>query len=123
MDYIAEAYNELAERQKNRPPILRLIEGENIVTINMSDKPIKLSTRFGDRIAIPVIDKNGNRALLVMSERGKLYMKLINALADVIKQHSDSDGNLQVELKIIKTGTGVDASYSVKVLNVIGGSK
>ncbi len=116
--YILEAYQRILEQQKDRKPLLRLIEGDNILTIPLNEKWRKVKTRYGERIAIPVIDKYNNQLLLMVSERSKLYAQLIKELAGVVKQYNVDNNEVDVVVSIHKVGKGVDASYDVKVVDV-----
>jgi len=116
--YILEAYQRVLEQQKDRKPLMRLVEGDNILTIPLNEKWRKVQTKYGERIAIPVIDKYNNQVVLMISERSKLYAQLVKELAGVIKQYDVENNEIDVVLSIHKVGKGVEASYDVKVVDV-----
>jgi hypothetical protein len=117
-EYILEAYHRILQEQKERKPVLRLIEGENVVTIQLGEKWRKVKTRYGERIAIPAIDKYNNQVVLLLSERSKLYAQLIRELASIVKQYDTNSNEVDVVVSIHKVGKGIEASYDVKVVDV-----
>jgi len=98
----------------SRSEVLRLAEGDNIVTIFMDEPWRKVNTRFGEKIAIPVFDKKGEKKVIMAGLRSRLYKAIIKALAESVRK---GEGDLEsVVLSIYKVGSGLKASYDVKVV-------
>jgi hypothetical protein len=117
-EYILEAYHRILQEQKDRRPLLKLVEGDNILTIPLNEKWKKVQTKYGERIVIPVVDKYNNQVVLMVSERSKLYAQLIKELASVIKQYDTNSNEVDVVVSIHKVGKGIEASYDVKIVDV-----
>ena len=114
LSFIKEELQRIEQRQRERPPLYRLSEGENIITVLLTENWRKLNTQFGERVAIPVLDKFGKRYTLMISPNSKLYTLLLRRLGEAIVS---SHGNCNtVTLNITKIGKGLKASYEVNIV-------
>lgn len=112
--YIKQEYERIVKEDVSRSEVLRLVEGDNIVTIFMDEPWRKVNTRFGEKIAIPVFDKKGEKKVIMAGLRSRLYKAIIKALAESVRK---GEGDLEsVVLSIYKVGSGLKASYDVKVV-------
>ncbi|MCI4409717.1 MAG: hypothetical protein JHC26_11550 [Thermofilum sp.] len=112
--YIREEYERIIREDVNRADVLRLDQGENIVTIFMNEPWRRVNTKYGERVAIPVFDKRGEKKVLLVGQKSRLYKAIIKALAESVKKN---EGELEsVVLSIYKVGSGLKASYDVKVV-------
>jgi hypothetical protein len=114
VDYIRQEYERIVREDVNRAEVLRLAEGENIVTVFMNEPWRKVNTRFGEKIVIPVFDRFGEKKVIMVGQRSRLYRAIIKALAESVKKDG---GDLEsVVLSIYKVGSGLKASYDVKIV-------
>jgi hypothetical protein len=114
VEYIRQEYERIIREDVNKADILRLDQGENIVTIFLSENWRKINTKYGEKIAIPVYDKRGEKKVLLVGQKSRLYKALIKALAESVKR--DGEDLESVVLSIYKVGSGLKASYDVKVV-------
>jgi len=112
--YIKQEYERIVKEDVSRSEVLRLVEGDNIVTVFMNEPWRKVNTKFGEKIAIPVFDKRGEKKVIMVGQKSRLYKAIIKALAESVRK---GEGDLEsVVLSIYKVGTGLKASYDVKVV-------
>ena len=114
VDYIKQEYERIVREDVNRAEVLRLAEGENIVTVFMNEPWRKVNTKFGEKIVIPVFDKYGEKKAIMVGQRSRLYRAIIKALAESVKK--DGEDLESVVLSIYKVGSGLKASYDVKIV-------
>jgi hypothetical protein len=113
-DYIKQEYERIVKEDVNRAEVLRLEQGDNIVTVFISEPWRRVNTKFGEKIAIPVFDKKGEKKIILVGQKSRLYKAIIKALAESLKKDG---GDLEsVVLSIYKVGSGLKASYDVKVV-------
>jgi hypothetical protein len=84
--YIKQEYERIVKEDVNRAEVLRLEQGDNIVTVFMSEP----------------------------WRKSRLYKAIIKALAESLKK--DGEDLEGVVLSIYKVGSGLKASYDVKVV-------
>jgi len=87
-DFIYQEYERLKEQAKQRygAPILRIEEGKVYdVILDTSKEWRRVNTRFGERVAIPVIYE-GQEYVIMANPNGLLYRQLIEQLARKLKE-------------------------------------
>ena len=87
-DFIYQEYERLKEQAKQRygAPILRIEEGKVYdVVLDTSKEWRRVNTRFGERVAIPVIYDN-QEYVIMANPNGLLYRQLIEQLARKLKE-------------------------------------
>ena len=87
-DFIYQEYERLREQAKQRygAPILRIEEGKVYdVTLDTTKEWRRVNTRFGERVAIPVIYDN-QEYVIMANPNGLLYRSLIEQLARKLKE-------------------------------------
>jgi len=112
--YIKQEYERIVREDAGRADVLRLEQGDNIVTLFMSEPWRRVNTRYGEKIAIPVFDKKGEKKIILVGQRSRLYKAIIKALAESVKKGEEDLES--VVLSIYKVGSGLKASYDVKVV-------
>jgi hypothetical protein len=114
VEYIKQEYERIVREDVNRADILRLDQGENIITIFMNEPWRRINTKYGERVAIPVFDKRGEKKIILTGQKSRLYRAIIKALAESVKR--DGEDLESVVLSIYKVGSGLKASYDVKIV-------
>jgi hypothetical protein len=87
-DFIVKEQERLKEyaRQKFGAPILRVEEGKVYdLTLDSSKEWRRVNTRFGERVAIPVIYE-GQEYVVMANPNGLLYRSLVEQLARKLKE-------------------------------------
>jgi hypothetical protein len=114
ISYIRSEYERIVREDVNRAEVMRLEQGDNIVTVFMNEPWRRVNTKYGEKIAIPVFDKKGEKKIIMVGQRSRLYKAIIKALAESLKKDG---GDLEsVVLSIYKVGSGLKASYDVKMV-------
>jgi len=114
VEYIKQEYERIIKEDVNRADLMRLDQGENIITIFLNEPWRRINTKFGEKIAIPVFDKKGEKKTILTGQKSRLYRAIVKALAESLKK---GEGELEsVVLSVYKVGSGLKASYDVKVV-------
>jgi len=114
VEYIKQEYERIIKEDVNRADLMRLDQGENIITIFLNEPWRRINTKFGEKIAIPVFDKRGEKKIIMTGQKSRLYRAIVKALAESLKK---GEGELEsVVLSVYKVGSGLKASYDVKVV-------
>jgi hypothetical protein len=114
VEYIKQEYERIIKEDVNRADLMRLDQGENIITIFLNEPWRRINTKFGEKIAIPVFDKKGEKKIIMTGQKSRLYRAIVKALAESLKK---GEGELEsVVLSVYKVGSGLKASYDVKVV-------
>ncbi len=85
-------------------PIHPLVEGENIVTIDLTKPPVKRVTQFGERYQIFLKDNT----VLMLGLNSPLLTQLTRFILDAV-----SKGEKEMTVKIIRAGRGRATRYTV----------
>jgi len=112
IDFIMEEHEKLREQQKQKFGALILRIEENKVydlVLDTSKNWSRINTRFGERVAIPVIYED-QEYLWMVNPNGSAYRQLVEELARKLKE---SNGNKVKEVRILVKK--INNKYSVNV--------
>ncbi len=88
--------------------VLRLEPGQTYVVELRNESWRRITTRFGERIVIPVVYGGENRVLMI-NPRGRLYRMLVEELARIADRKPE-----RVVITIKREGFGRLTNYTVK---------
>jgi len=114
IDFILEEHERLREQQKQRFGALILRIEENKVydlVLDINKSWNRVNTRFGERIAIPVIYEDQEYVWMV-NPNGSAYRQLVEGLARKLRE---SGGNKVKEARLLVKKVGNKYSVSVDV--------
>ena len=120
LEFIEREHQRLQEFQKQKfgAPILRIEEGKVYdLVLDISEQWKMITTRFGERVVIPVIFEN-QKYVLMLNPVGSVYRQIIEQLAKKVKE-TGSDKVKEVRL-FLKRASG---RYTVVVDVVVEPSK
>jgi hypothetical protein len=120
LDFIEREYQRLQETQKQKfgAPILRIEEGKVYdLLLDTSEQWRMVTTRFGERVVIPVIFEN-QKYVLMLNPAGSAYRQIVEQLAKKLKE-TGSEKIKEVRL-YLKRASG---RYTVVVDVVVEPSK
>jgi hypothetical protein len=120
LEFIEREHQRLQEFQKQKfgAPILRIEEGKVYdLVLDISEQWKMITTRFGERVVIPVIFEN-QKYVLMLNPVGSVYRQIIEQLAKKVKE-TGSDKVKEVRL-FLKRASG---RYTVVVDVVVESSK
>ena len=117
IEFLEREKQRLFEEQRARfgAPILRLEEGKvYALSLDINKEWRKVTTRFGERIAIPVVYEN-NEYVLMVNPSGSLYRSIVEQLHSKLKNVDLADVmgvNLVVKRQSGKYSVIVDVELS-----------
>lgn len=88
LEFIEREHQRIQEFQKQKfgAPILRIEEGKVYdLVLDISEQWKMTTTRFGERVVIPVVFEN-NKYVLMLNPVGSVYRQIIEQLAKKVKE-------------------------------------
>jgi hypothetical protein len=120
LEFIEREHQKLQEFQKQKfgAPILRIEEGKVYdLVLDISEQWKMITTRFGERVVIPVVFEN-QKYVLMLNPVGSVYRQIIEQLAKKVKE-TGSENIKEVRL-FLKRASG---RYTVVVDVVVESGK